>query len=320
MQQYHIGIDFGGTAIKAGVVDADYQIIAKGSIATRADHDFMKTVAEIAKLSGDVAAQAGLSMDDFSSVGIGCPSFIHPDTGRLVFVNNTNWVNVPLREELQKQLNKDVFVENDANCAVIGEALAGAAKGQKNVLLITLGTGVGSGLIINGKLFPGCDNMGAELGHTPFIAHGELCTCGIRGCFEAYASVTALIRQTLAAMDSDPSSMMHQYANAHGNRVTGRTAFDCARLGDASAKKVVDTYMDYIANGIGGFINIFRPDVVLIGGGISNEGDYLMDPINERLGQYVLAYDMIGAPKITAATLGNDAGIIGAAYCGVATI
>lgn len=311
--KYYLGIDFGGTGIKAGVVDENYRMIAKSSVPTRPDHDFEKTVIDMAKLSRDVIAMAGLSLDDFSSVGVGCPSFIHPRTGRLVFVNNTNWINVPLREELGKHLPLTIFVENDANCAVIGEALAGAAKGVDNVLMLTLGTGVGSSLLLSGKLFPGCDNMGAELGHVPFKIDGEMCTCGIRGCFEAYASVTALIRQTRAAMQENPSSVMHAYVAERSGHVSGRTAFDCARLGDAAAKRVVDTYIGFVANGIGGFINIFRPDVVLIGGGLSNEKENLLIPINERLHQYVLAYDMIGAPKVVAATLGNDAGIIGAA-------
>ena len=311
--EYKLGLDFGGTGIKAGVVDETYKIIAKSSVPTRPDHDLEKTVDDMAALAKTVVRMAGLTFKDIKSIGVGCPSFIHPVTGRLVFVNNTNWINVPLREELEKRLPLPVSVENDANCAVIGEALAGAAKAVRNVLMLTLGTGVGSGLILNGKLFPGCDNMGMELGHVPFKIDGEMCTCGIRGCFEAYASVTALIRQTREAMAANPASGMNAYTSAHNGRVSGRTAFDCARQGDAAAKQVVDTYIDYVANGIGGFIDIFRPDVVLIGGGLSNEGENLLGPINERLPKYVLAYDMIGAPQVKAATLGNDAGIIGAA-------
>ncbi len=311
---YRLGIDFGGTDIKAGVVNENFEIICKGSVPTRPDHDFEKVVADMARLAYDVADKAGIPFDEITCIGIGTPSYVHPVTKRLVFSNNTGWVNVPLFDELRKHIPRPISVGNDANCAIIGEAIAGAAKKYDNVVLLTLGTGVGGGVILNRKLFAGADSMGAELGHTPFRIGGEACTCGMYGCFEAYASVSALIRQTKAAMAEHPESLMIEYTEAKNGRVTGRTAFDCARQGDETAQQVVDTYIDYVAHGIGGFINIFRPDIVLIGGGISNEGEYLLRPINEKLPAYVLSYKHIGAPPVIAATLGNDAGIIGAAY------
>lgn len=309
--EYRIGIDLGGTAIKAGVVDEQYNVVHRHSQPTGVG--FAQVVKDMAAAAETVAAMAGLKVSDFPCVGVGTPSCINPYTGRLVFSNNTNWRDVPLSDELAKHLPVPIFIGNDANCAVVGEALAGAARGKKSVVMLTLGTGVGGGVIYDGKLFCGGDGMGAELGHTPLIAGGYPCTCGINGCLESFASVTALIRQTEEAMAAHPESIMHAHKQKKGN-VSGRTAFDCARQGDETALRVVDQYEEYVANGIGGLVNIFRPEVVLIGGGLSNEGDYLMRPLNEKAGKYVFAFDIIGAPPIIKAGLGNNAGMIGAAY------
>lgn len=311
--QYRIGIDLGGTAIKVGIVDETYQVICSHQQPTV--EGFELVVADMAETARIAAEKAGLRLEDFPSVGVGSPSCINPYTGLLVFSNNTNWRNMPLKQELEKHIPVPVFIENDANCAVVGEMLAGAAKGYRHVLMLTLGTGVGGGLIINGRLFSGGDGMGAELGHTPLVAEGESCTCGIDGCLEAYASVTALIRQTEEAMSKNPESRMHAHAAAHGG-VSGRTAFDCARKGDAVAMRVVDQYCTYLAAGIGGFINIFRPEIVLLGGGLSGAGDTLLEPVRKKVEQFVFAHDIIGAPPIEKAALGNAAGTIGAAYLG----
>lgn len=308
---YRIGIDLGGTAIKAAVVDEAYQVICSHQLPTA--EGFERVVADMAEAARIAAAKAELEWKDFPSVGIGTPSCINPKTGLLVFSNNTNWRNMPLKQELEKHIPLPIFIENDANCAVVGETLAGAARGYKHVLMLTLGTGVGGGLILNGRLFSGGDGMGAELGHTPLVAGGELCTCGIRGCLEAYASVTALIRQTEAAMANDPDTRMHAHAKAHGG-VSGRTAFDCAREGDAVARSVVDQYCAYLAAGIGGFVNVFRPEIILLGGGLSDAGDTLLEPVRRKTEHHVFAGDIIGMPPIERAALGNAAGTIGAAY------
>ncbi len=308
---YRIGIDLGGTAIKAGLVDEQYHIIQSYSQPT--GEGFSTVVANMAEAARRVADKAGLAITDFPCVGVGTPSCINPHTGRLVFSNNTNWRDVPLREELEKHLPVPVYIGNDANCAVIGEAIAGAAKGAKNVIMLTLGTGVGGGVILDGKLFCGADGMGTELGHTPIVSGGTYCTCGISGCLEAYASVTALIRQTKEAMEAAPDSAMHAYAAEEG-AVSGKTAFECAKKGDPAAKRVVEQYIGYLANGIGGLINVFRPEVVLLGGGLSAQDAALLKPVNEAVKKYVFAYDIIGAPPIIKAALGNAAGTIGAAY------
>ncbi|MBR0026661.1 MAG: ROK family glucokinase [Clostridia bacterium] len=309
--KYRIGVDMGGTAIKAGVIDENFNIVCSHSVPT--GEGFETVVKNIADAAKTVANMAGLKVEDFPCVGLGTPGCISPSTGKLVFSNNTNWRNVPLRDELAKHLPVPVYIGNDANCAVIGETIAGAAKGHDNVVMITLGTGVGGGVIIGGKLFCGGDGMGAELGHTVLVADGYPCTCGARGCLEAYASVTGLIRQTKDAMAEDPKSLLHDWVKEHGD-VNGKTVFDCAQQGDAASLKVLDQYTSYVANGLGGFINVFRPEIILVGGGVCAQGDYLLDPIREKLKNYVFAYDIIGAPEVRVAALGNAAGTIGAAY------
>lgn len=311
--QYRIGIDLGGTSIKAGVVDETHKIISSHQKPTL--EGFELVVSDMAETAQIAAKKVGLKWDDFSSVGVGSPGFVNPQSGLLVLSSNTNWRNKPLKQELQKHIPLPIFIENDANCAIVGEMIAGAAKGYRHVLMLTLGTGVGGGLIINGNLFSGGDSMGAELSHTPLIAGGEQCSCGQKGCLEAYASVTALIRQTKEAMKENPETLMYAHVEKYGD-VSGRTAFDCAREGDATAMRVVDQYCTYLANGIGGFISVFRPEIVLLGGGLSAAGDTLLEPIRRKVNKHIFAGDIIGAPLIKRATLGNDAGTIGAAYLG----
>lgn len=313
--KYRIGIDLGGTGIKAGIVDENFNIVCHHSVATDAENrSFEQVVEDMAAAAAQAARMAGLKLSDFPCVGVGTPSCISPQTGLLVFSNNTNWRNVPIRQALEKHLKLPVHIGNDANCAVVGESVAGAAQGFQDVVMLTLGTGVGSGLVIGGKMYAGADGMGTELGHIPFIYGGELCTCGARGCVEAYASVTALIRDTKRAMSEHPESAMHEYAARHGGAVTGQTLFDCAKAGDAVALMVAERYCDYVAATIAGAVTVFRPQIVLIGGGVSNAGAFLLDRLNERAVCSVFAGDIIGAPPIVAAKLGNDAGIVGAAY------
>jgi len=310
--QYRIGIDLGGTAIKAGVVDENYQVVCSHTQPT--SHDFDTVIRDLAFTAETVAAKVGLKVSDFPCVGVGIPSSVNPITKRLVFANNTGWRDMPIGEELEKLLNIPVYIGNDANCAVIGETLAGAAKGRDSVVMLTLGTGVGGGIILGGKLFVGGDGMGVELGHTPLGHGGNSCTCGITGCLESYASVTALINQAREAMTANPDSLLCSRAAENNGQLNGRIIFDCAHEGDPAALAVVDQYEEYLAHGIGGLITTFRPEIFLIGGGLSAQGDYLLKPLNEKLARYVYSWDIIGAPPVVKATLGNSAGTIGAAY------
>lgn len=313
MSNYRLGIDLGGTGFQIGLINENYEIIARGDAPTRQfELSFEQVCANIAQKCVEVTESAGLTLRDLAGIGIGTPGCCEPDTGLLRFAGNFAWHNVPLGDELSKDLGMQVRVGNDANCAIIGETLSGAAKGRKNVLLFTLGTGLGGGAIINSRLLVGGNGMGAEFGHVPFVFGGAHCTCGMDGCIEAYCSVSALIRMTKEAMDINPGSMMHQHVQEHGGKINGRTSFDCAHAGDAAALNVVDEYTTNIAAASAGFINVFRPEIVLIGGGISAQGAFLLDPINEKLPRYLFAAKEVPYPKVVAAALGNDAGIIGA--------
>ena len=308
-----IGVDVGGTFIKAGVVDESCAILHKVSVPTGGDAGYEDMVRKIAHAAELAAQAAGLAVKDCTSVGIGIPGLLNPKTGVVVLAPNLNWRDVPFLDTIQKILPVPVYVGNDANCAVVGETLAGAAKGCENVVMLTLGTGVGGGIVTDGRLFVGGKGLGAELGHMVLQMDGETCGCGLKGCIEAYCSVTSLVKQTLRAMDADPASLMHAYAREAG-MVDGRTAFECSKQGDRAAVTVVENYCRYLANAIGSLVIAFRPDVVLIGGGLSNQREYLMDKLNALLPRYVFASDVIGVPPVVRATLGNDAGTIGAAY------
>ena len=309
-----LGVDVGGTFIKAGVVDGSYTIRHKVSVPSVGDAGYEAMVQKIAYAAELAAQEAGLTVKDFAAVGIGIPGLLNPKTGVVVLAPNLGgWRDVPFLDAIQKLLPVPVYVGNDANCAVAGETLAGAAKGCENVVMLTLGTGVGGGVITDGRLFVGGKGLGAELGHMVLQMEGAPCGCGLNGCIEAYCSVTALVKQTLRAMELDLTSAMHAYAKEAGI-VDGRTAFECSKQGDRAAMFVVDNYCRYLANAIGSLVTAFRPDVVLIGGGLSNQREYLMDKLNALLHRYVFASDVIGVPPVLRATLGNDAGTIGAAF------
>ena len=213
--------------------------------------------------------------------------------------------------------DKPVYVANDANCAALGEAYAGCGNGAKNFIAVTLGTGVGSGVIIDGKIVTGVNNAGGECGHMVIVVDGEACTCGRHGCWEAYASATALINQTKKAMEQYPDSVMHQLAKEEG-KVSGKTAFDAMRRGDIAGIKVVDQYIKYVACGIINLVNALQPEIICVGGGICNEGETLLRPLRRYIeAERYSVYSKIQT-KILKAELGNDAGIIGAAILGVA--
>lgn len=306
-----IGIDLGGTNIAAGIVDENGKILRQGSVPTLAERPIEEIVDDMARLCIELVKEEGLSMDQIESVGLGCPGTVDNTNGVIAYANNIKMKNTPMRKLLEQYFpGKRINLENDANAAAYGEYIVNG-KGSDSFVFITLGTGVGGGIIIDGKIYRGFNGAGAELGHMTLVSGGEPCTCGKAGCWEAYASVTALIRQTKAAMAAHPESSMNKWAEENGN-VNGRTAFDCAKAGDTAAKEVVDNYIKYIADGLVSIVNIFQPRNLSIGGGISKEGEYLLGPVRELVRKYDYNKFM---PKteISAATLFNDAGIIGAA-------
>ena len=312
---YRIGIDLGGTNIVAGVVDDEFRIVATAKCKTRIPRPAEEIVVDMARMAKEAVQNAGLTMADIAYVGVGSPGTCNADTGIVEYSNNLQFEKLPLRDMLGGMLDKAVYIENDANAAALGEALAGAAKGAQSCVCITLGTGVGGGIIIDGKIYGGFNFAGAELGHTVIMVDGELCTCGRFGCWEAYASATALINQTRRAMVNHPDSAMWSIAEDL-DKVNGRTAFDGMRAGDAVAAQVVDTYIKYIATGLINVNNIFQPEVLCVGGGISREGEAVMAPVRAYVGKYGYARGSAKQPRIVAASLAGDAGIIGAALLG----
>lgn len=310
-----VGIDLGGTNIVAGVVDDHYTILATAKRKTNLPRPADDIIADMAAVAKEAVEKANMTMQEVRYIGVGCPGTCNQETGIVEYSNNLRFDKVPLKAKLEELTGKPVYVENDANAAALGEALAGAGKGAKSCVCITLGTGVGSGVVLDGKVYDGFNFAAAEIGHTVIVVDGEPCTCGRHGCWEAYASATALVRQTKAAMQEHPDSQMHNVAREQG-RVNGRTAFDAMRLGDAAAKQVVDTYIRYIACGLANVVNIFQPEVLCIGGGICNEGDTLLIPLKEMLEQERYSKYSERQTRLCVATLANDAGIIGAAFLG----
>lgn len=311
---YRLGIDLGGTNIVAGVVDDNFSIMAKAKRKTASPRSAEEIADDMAAASIEAVKKSGLTMDDIDYVGVGTPGAVESETGIVAYSTNLGFYNVDLTKLMEERLNKKVYLENDANAAAYGEYLAGAGKGTKDFLAITIGTGIGGGIIIDGKIYSGANGAGGELGHTVIQMGGEVCNCGRCGCFESYASATALARQTVQAMKRYPNSVMWELCDNNLNNVDGLTAFDAMRRGDAAGKLVVDTYIGYLAAGIANMINIFQPEVLCIGGGISHEGKTLTDPINQLVSGDNYARNMKRNTIIKTADLGNDAGIIGAAF------
>lgn len=311
---YYMGIDLGGTNIKAGVVDDAFRIIGRAKAKTgipRPAEEVMDAMTECAKAA---AADAGVPWEQIRQVGIGVPGTANEETGVVEYANNLLFENVPMREYLQKRLHKEIDITNDANAAALGEVLAGAARGASNAVAVTLGTGVGGGIIIDGRLFTGFHYGGAELGHMGIVLGGRKCTCGRRGCLEAYASATGLIRSTKEAMEAFPDSLMWELARENGGNVSGRTAFLAAGRGDAAARAVVNDYIQHLGYGLASIINILAPEILVIGGGVSNEGENLLRPLVECVRPQLYIRTPEKQTRIALATLGNDAGLIGAAF------
>ena len=316
--KYYIGIDLGGTNIVAGVVDENYKIISKASTKTNLPRPEKEIAADMARVSVQAVKEAGLDMNQIEWVGIGTPGIANSEKGIIEYSCNLGFDNTPMVDYIKEYIDKPVFIENDANAAAYGEYVAGAAKGAKNAVCITLGTGVGGGIIIDGRIYSGSNFAGAEIGHTVIEVHGPECACGRRGCFEVFSSATGLIRMTKEAMDNDKDTLMHKITAERNGKVTARTSFDAMRMGDKTAKAVVDKFIKYLAAGITNTINIFQPDILCIGGGVCNEGDPLLLPVRALVKKEVYTRNSPKNTEIVIAKLGNDAGIIGAAFLGMA--
>lgn len=299
----YIGIDVGGMSIKAGLVSDEGKLICKHSVPTPLDSNESFCNAMYEAVKG--AMEKGGCSGGITAVGVGAPGTVDREKGYLVYSNNIPYKNAPVGEFLKEKLGVPVLVENDANCAALGEYYA--AEEAKNFVFITLGTGVGGGIVINGKLFTGSNGAGGELGHIVTHAGGRKCSCGRNGCWEAYASTSGLIKLTeenRGKLGLDSSS-----------EISGRTAFDLMRSGNKEAKRVCDEWIEEVAVGITDVVNIFQPDEVVIGGAISKEGDTILTPVISYVAEneYLANQKDVKKAKIKASRAGNDAGIIGAA-------
>lgn len=314
---YFLGIDLGGMSIKAGICDENGTILFRDTCPTVRTEDGDRILNDMASLSLKVIAESGIDISEIEYAGIASPGSADQDNGTIIYASTLPFLNYPIVEKfIEKTGIKKVYIENDANAAAKGEATFGAAKGCKNSLFLTLGTGVGGGIIIDGKVFSGFNYSGAELGHMVIVKDGKECSCGRNGCFEAYASATALIELTKEKMMANKDSLMWNICNHNIDNANGKTAFDAMRQGDNIAKTVIDEYIQYLGLGVVNLINIFQPEVLSIGGGISKEGDTLIRPIQAIAEREQYSRHCDKKTIIKTAALSNDAGIIGAASLG----
>ncbi len=314
---YKIGVDLGGTNIAVGIVDEKNDIIKKGSVPTNAGRDPDEIVKDIASLCKKLINEQGITLSDIDIVGIASPGSIRPNVGEVGFSANLNMIDYPIVNKLKEQLPaKKILIENDANAAAMGEVIAGSGKGVNTFVMVTLGTGVGGGIIINGKIYSGFNYAGGELGHMVIEHNGRACTCGRKGCWETYSSATGLITMTKEYMMANKNSIMWKLVDNDIDKVSGKTAYKAAAMGDMTARAVCAEYTDYLACGLTNIINIFQPEIISIGGGVSNEGENLMAPLRELVDKIQFTRRDGAKTQLRIATLKNDAGIIGAANLG----
>jgi len=311
----YVGVDLGGSKIAAAIVNDEGDILKRVHIPTKASGGADSIV------NGIIQACSTL-LDETSStplsIGIGVPGAVRDDTGIVVFTPNLPLLNVDMTSALSEKYRCPVRLGNDANCAVLGEAKSGSAKGAKDVAMITLGTGIGGGIVIDGRLLSGLSGSAGEVGHMVIIYGGRKCGCGRQGCWETYASASGLVKTALEFMDENPDSLMWELCVGLIERVDGRTVFDAYSNNDPTAILSVNKYVEHLAIGIVNIINILEPEIFCIGGGVSNAWPYMEEPLTAavELEKYVRFSTDTPKTKLVKAVLGNDAGIIGAAMLG----
>ena len=312
---YCIGVDLGGTNIAAGLVDLEKRVIVKEmSVKTNAPRPCEQITADIVSVCKKLCEMQKISMSELAWIGVATPGIVKGDV--VVAAFNLGWDNAPFASLIRKATGRPAYIANDANAAAYAEAIWGSGQGSNSLVAFTLGTGVGGGIVIGGKIWEGTNGFAAEMGHMVLDPQGRICACGKRGCIEAYCSASALIKETKRVMGLYPESLMWKIVDKDVDRVSGKTAFRAAAEGDEAAKLVIDEFTDYLALGVANIVNVFQPDVVCIGGGISREGDNLILPLRK-----IVEHNSFGTDskrtKIVAATFKNDAGIIGAALLGL---
>lgn len=312
---YRIGIDLGGTNIAVGIVDDEHKIVVKKSTPTLAKRPPEEIVADMARVCLEACAELKIDIKDIANIGIASPGIANPVNGCVEYANNLPFRRFPIVKLLSENLGVDssiIKIANDANAAAWGEAVAGAAKGTANSIMVTLGTGVGGGIILDNKILVGFNSAAGEIGHIVIEQDGAPCGCGRRGCWEAYSSATALIRMTIEAVEECKKTGRYT-SMLKAERISGRTACDAMRAGDEVGTEVYNKYVKYLATGISNLVNIFQPEVISLGGGVSNEGQSLIDAITPLVRAEQYGGDVVALTQLRIATLGNDAGIIGAA-------
>lgn len=313
---YYIGIDLGGTNIAVGIVNEEGRIIAKAETPTLASRPYPELVRDMAGCARKAMEEAGLTDDDIHSIGIGIPGVANKE-GVVIFCTNLGWRNVPIRAEIQQYINKPVFIDNDATVAGWAEYQAGVSRGTNSSVFLTLGTGLGSGIVINGKIWAGTHGAGGELGHLVIEVDGVPCTCGKRGCAERYCSATAIIRMAREACADAPNCAIMRAVDGNMDKINAKVVFDAAKEGDSVAMQVFNRFIKYLTIAINNVISFLDPDMIILGGGVSRAGDFLLDAVKAALPDYIF-YPTLGAPELRIASLGNEAGIIGAALLGKA--
>ena len=312
----YIGIDVGGTGIQMGVVDEKGQIIAKGAIVTRTDIPFEAQVKAMADCALETLEKSGHTLIELASIGLGIPGIADQKTGVVPFCTNLGWKNVPLRETFQKYIDKPIFIDNDATVAGLAESVAGVSANTDSSVFLTLGTGVGAGIVIRGKVWSGFHGVGSEVGHMIMEIDGEPCSCGNRGCLERYTSATAIIRMAREAVAKHPDSLIMSLCGGDPSLINAKMVFDAAREGDEQGLKVFRRYARYLGQAIATIVNFFDPEVIVLGGGVSKAGKFLLDAVREEAPKYCI-YKSMPISRIELAELGPDAGIIGAAMLGL---
>lgn len=312
---YYLGIDLGGMSIKAGIVYDNGSILIHDKVHTGRERHYSEIIKDMAKLCSKLIKDSGLSIEDIQSIGIGSPGIPDKKNGILICSNNLDFVNVPIRDELSKYFDKEIYLDNDANVAALAESVAGASKDARHSVLITLGTGIGGGIIIDNRIYSGFNDAGSELGHMVIVHEGIQCSCGRKGCFEKYAAASALIEQTIQVAEENPESLINEICEGNTSQIDARTAFLAKDKGDTAAKKLIDKYVEYLADGCMNIVNMLFPEVIVIGGGVGNEGENLFVPLREAMRKRAYTLD-VAETRITGAKMGNKAGIVGAAMLG----
>ena len=315
MKNLTIGIDLGGTTITAGLVDGEGRILAQKTCPTALPRPASEVERTMAEMCAELVKQAGLKLDELEGVGIGTPGSVDGESGIVAFNPNFGYERWALAAAMERRLGcaYPVRIENDANAAAYGEYCAGAAKGHNSAVVITLGTGIGGGIILNGKIWSGFNGAGAEVGHTVIVKDGEPCTCGRRGCWERYASSRALVARGARAMADHPESSLWQLAGSP-EKLNAKKIFDALHGGDALARELFEEWIGYVSCGVINLVNIFQPEVICIGGGVSRQGEVLLEPIRQALERENFARNLFRHTQVRSCVLYNEAGLIGAAY------